>query len=84
MSEVIKHDYSFYEKMYKLPAGTVVWYHSGNCYSRIKVNTLEAAKAVQKFASKETANGGYMHGVRLGSMDAQPQPDGSTHYDITC
>ena len=84
MNEVTKPDYSFFEKMYQIPAGTVVWYHSGNCYSRIKVNTLEAAKAVQKIASMETANGGYMHGVRLGSLDIIEQEDGSNHYDITC
>ena len=84
MNEVKVRDYSYYEKMYQIPAGTVVWYHSGNCYSRIKVNTLEAAKAVQKIASMETANGGYMHGVRLGSVEAIIQDDGSFLYELTC
>ena len=84
MNEVKVRDYSYYEKMYQIPAGTVVWYHSGNCYSRIKVNTLEAAKAVQKIASMETANGGYMHGVRLGSVETIIQDDGSFFYELTC
>ena len=67
-----------------IPAGTVVWYNSGSCYSRIGVNTLQAAKAVQRIAGMETANGGYMHGARLGTISALQQPDGGTHYDITC
>lgn len=84
MNEVKVRDYSFYEDKYGVPAGTVVWYHSGNCYSRIVVNTLEAAFAVQKIAGKETANGGFMHGMRLGKVEATEQEDGSFHYDITC
>ncbi len=84
MNEVKDRDYSFYEDKYGIPAGTVVWYNSGSCYSRIGVNTLQAAKAVQRIAGMETANGGYMHGERLGTISALQQPDGGTHYDITC
>ncbi len=84
MNAVQDRDFSFYEKMYGIPAGTVVSYNSGNCYSRICVNTLDAAEAVQKIARQETANGGYMHGVRLGRSEALQQPDGGTHWSITC
>ena len=84
MTEQKGRNYSFYEKMYGIPEGTVNWYHCGNCYCRIRVNTLEAAYAVQKIASKETANGGWFHGMQLGSIQAMEQPDGSFHYELMC
>lgn len=84
MSNVTKWDYSFYEREYQIPAGTVVSYGSGSCFCRITVNTLEAAKAVQKIVSMDTVYGGWLHGLPLGRIMEHTQPDGTTHYELTC
>lgn len=77
-------EFGFYAMCYGIPSATIVWYHSGNCYSQIVVNTIEAAKAVHEIAKKDTANGGWMHGMPLGIISAVQQPNGGTHYAVTC
>lgn len=52
-----------------LPAD-VVWYHHGSCYDRVEVTTLVAAKKVAKVVERETANGGFFHGMPLGGIEA--------------
>ena len=58
-----------------------VWHHSGICYSRIGVNTKEAAEKVRAKVKGETVNGGYLHGMPLGGYD-KPNENGT--YDIKC
>lgn len=52
---------------YGIPIEQCKFYHSGICFDRAAVTTMEAAK---KIASQVTGtvNGGYMHGVPLGQI----------------
>lgn len=53
----------------------VVAYHSGICYSRVKVTSREAAEKIAKGVAGRSVNGGWFHGMPLGGIT--PQQDGT-------
>lgn len=53
---------------------TPLWTNSGTCFSRVLYATEEEARKVAGVvrASGATANGGYMHGMPLGTVTKVP------------
>lgn len=66
-------------KKFGIPADEVLCYHSGSCYDRVVVSTKSAARKVSKIASLGTVNGGWYHGMQLGSIT--PTPEG---FEVIC
>lgn len=67
-------------KRFNIPMDDIVWYNSGICYSRIVVKTEESALKVHEKVKGHTANGGWFHGMPLGSYSQTKEG----HYDVTC
>ena len=64
---------------FNINADDVVWYHGGCCYDRIGVKTKTAANAVSKAVKNRSVNGGWFHGMQLGS-----QSKSGGVYDVMC
>lgn len=59
---------------------TVRWFNAGSSYDRVIVTTRESAERISRAASKDTANGGYFHGMQLGRITECA--DGT--FDVMC
>lgn len=57
---------------YGIPVDAVVGYRSGICYSKVWVNTQEAADAVTEKVSNRAVNGGWFDGMALGGQTHLP------------
>lgn len=51
----------------------ITWYHSGICYSRIKVTSKDAADKVTASVKGKYVNGGMFHGMELGNQTEYKQ-----------
>lgn len=71
MTEEEKKDgRKYYAKEFGIPVEDIIWGKVGICYGTIVVKTRESAKKISKKVKAEgrTANGGFMHGMLLGSI----------------
>lgn len=71
-------------KKFGIPQEDIVWYNSGICYSRIVVTTQSSAEKVREAVKGENVNGGFLHGMSLGSIGEKKEKDGSITYDVMC
>lgn len=60
-----------------------LWYHSGNCFSRVAVKTQEAAKIIREKVHGRYINGGMYDGVPLGCI-TKYEEGGQIWYEVTC
>lgn len=60
-----------------------LWYHSGICFSRAAVKTLEAAKIIRDKVIGQFVNGGAYDGKSLGGI-IKYEEDGQIWYEVTC
>jgi hypothetical protein len=58
----------------------IVTHHSGNCYDRCIVRSMAAAEKVKAAVAGQTINGGYMHGLPLGSITKIDD----NRFSVTC
>lgn len=67
-------------EMYDIPAEDILWYNSGICYSRVLVKTEESANKIYEKVKDYTVNGGWYHGMSLGSYTKTKEG----YYDVMC
>ena len=65
---------------FNIPEESILWYHSGCCYSRIAVKTKRAANAAAKSVSGDTVNGGWFDGMPLGAITKIAAQNGNPAY----
>ena len=73
-------DVAWLEREFNVKRDEIVAYNGGICYSRIIVNSKEAAERASESITG-TVNGGMFHGMPLGNVG---KPDKDGHYDIKC
>lgn len=62
---------------------SILWYHSGICYSRLSVKTKEDAEKASKSVKGETVNGGWYHGMPLGGISKVAEFKGvPAHFEV--
>jgi|GEM_PF-6926912 len=85
MSEEEKDDRVYWAEKFGVPVDHVIWGQVGNCYGRVVVNNKESAEKISKQVreSGATANGGFLHGMRLGNINSYTDSKGRKVWDIT-
>jgi hypothetical protein len=77
-------DKTYISKRFNIPMEDIIWYNSGICYSRVAVKTMSSAIKIREKVNGQSANGGMLDGMRLGSISEMKDDKGNIYYDVTC
>lgn len=77
----ITESQKYYAESFGIKPEEVVWGNAGICYGTIVVTNKDAAEKVSKKVKESgaTANGGFLHGMRLGGIEE----NGDGNFRIT-